>query len=184
MMRARTDEDDFDPSGLIQIGTVKSVDLAAARCIVETGDVETPPLRWIEGRMGATRIWSPPSAGEQVLLICMDGELGGGLVLRGIPSDAFAPAGDSTEELIEFADGARIAYDPEAHRLTALLPGGSTADITADQVKITGNVAIDGDVTVSGKLTAEDDVIGGGKSLKSHKHSAVQAGGGQSGPPA
>ena len=94
-----------------------------------------------------------------------------------------APAGNSAEELIEFADGARIAYDPEAHRLTAQLPGGSTADITADQVTITGNVAIDGDVTVSGKLTANDDVIGGGKSLKSHKHSAVQAGGGQSGPP-
>ncbi len=155
MMRARTDEDDFDPSGLIQIGTVKSVDLAAARCIVETGDVETPPLRWIEGRMGATRIWSPPSAGEQVLLICMDGELGGGLVLRGIPSDAFAPAGNSAEELIAFADGARIAYDPEAHRLTALLPGGSTADITADQVNITN----------------------------SHKHGGVQAGGAQTSPP-
>lgn len=179
-----TDEEDFDPSGIIQIGTVASVDLAAARCTVDIAGQETPPLRWIESRMGETRIWSPPSVGEQVILLCMDGELGAGLVLRGIPSTAFPPAGNSTEEVMLFADGARIAYDPEAHRLTALLPGGSTIDITADQVNITGNVAITGDLDVSGTATATEDVIGGGKSLKTHKHSAVQPGSGQSGPPA
>lgn len=183
MNRARTDEADFDPSELIQIGTVQSVDLPAARCIVAVGDTESPPLAWIESRMGDTRIWSPPSVGEQVLLICMDGELGGGIVLRGIPSDAFAPAGSTTEEAMLFKDGARLSYDPEAHKLTARLPGGSTIDVTADTVAIKGKVAIDGDVTVTGKLTADDDVIGGGKSLKDHKHGGVQAGAAQSGPP-
>lgn len=183
MSRARTDEEDFNPSELIQIGTVKSVDLAAARCVVEVGETETPPLPWMEGRMGETRIWSPPSEGEQVLLICMDGELGGGIVVRGIPSDSFAPAGDSAEEIIIFKDGARMAYDAEAHKLTAQLPAGSTIDVTADTVNITGNVAIDGEVTVTGKVTSDDDVIGGGKSLKSHKHGGVVVGSGQSGPP-
>ena len=183
MNRARTDEEDFNPSELIQIGTVKSVDLVAARCVVEVGETETPPLPWMEGRMGETRIWSPPSEGEQVLLICMDGELGGGIVLRGIPSDDFAPAGSTVEEAIVFKDGARIAYDPDAHKLTAHLPGGSTIDVTADTVNIIGNVAVDGEVTVTGTVTAEEDVIGGGKSLKSHKHGGVQAGGAQTGAP-
>ena len=118
-----------------------------------------------------------------MILICMDGELGGGVVMRGIPSDTFAPAGNSAEEVILFGDGARIAYDPAAHKLTALLPGGSTIDVTADTVNIVGNVAIDGEVTVTGKVTADDDVIGGGKSLKGHKHGGVQAGGAQTGAP-
>ncbi len=183
MRRTATDEDEFDPASLIRVGTVKSVDLTAATCIVEVGDIETPPLQWIETRMGATRIWSPPSEGEQVLLICADGELGGGLVLRGIPCDAFPAAGSALEEIILFSDGARIAYDPEAHKLTASLPGGSTVDITADQVNIIGDVSITGDATVTGKVTANDDVIGGGKSLKNHKHGGVQAGGAQTGTP-
>lgn len=183
MIRARTDEEDFNPSELIQIGTVTSVDLAAARCVVEVGDTETPPLPWMESRTGDTRIWSPPSEGEQVILICMDGELGGGVVMRGIPSDTFAPAGNSSEEVILFGDGARIAYDPEAHKLTAQLPAGSTIDVTADTVNLVGNVAIDGDVTVTGTVTADDDVIGGGKSLKGHRHGGVQAGGAQTGAP-
>lgn len=189
MTHARMDEDDFDPANLIRIGTVKTVDLAEALCVVTVGDIESPPVPWMEARMGKTRIWSPPSIGEQILLICADGELGGGVVLRGIPSDAFPPAASTLEELILFEDGARIAYDPEAHKLTAHLPAGSTIDVTADQVNITGNVAITGDIaidgqaTVTGKLTADDDVIGGGKSLKSHKHGGVQAGGAQTGAP-
>ncbi len=190
MNRARTDEADFDPSELIQIGTVQSVDFAAARCIVAVGDTETPPLPWMESRMGETRIWSPPSEGEQVLLICMDGELAGGVVLRGIPSDAFPPAGDSAEEVLLFKDGARIAYDADAHRLTAQLPAGSAIEVTADTVTINGDVTIAGDVSIDGAatvtrtLTADDDVVGGGKSLKGHTHGGVQAGAAQSGPPA
>lgn len=183
------DEDDFDPANLIRVGTVKTVDLAEALCVVTVGDIETPPLPWMEARMGKTRIWSPPSVGEQVLLICADGELGGGIILRGIPCDAFPAAGDSLEEFILFEDGARVAYDPEAHRLTAQLPAGSSIDVTADQVNIigdlsvTGDVAIDGAATVTQTLTADDDVIGGGKSLKGHKHGGVQAGGAQTGAP-
>jgi len=183
VIRTRTDEGDFDPAELIQIGVVQAVDLSAARCTVAVGGIESPPLRWIESRMGLTRSWSPPSEGEQVLLLCMDGELASGVILRGIPSDAFLPIGDSIEEAILFPDGARIAYDPEAHRLTAHLPGGSTIDVTADTVNIAGDVAIDGSVSVTGTVTADDDVIGGGKSLKTHKHSAVQPGSGQSGAP-
>lgn len=41
-----------------------------------------------------------------------------------------------------------------------------------------------GDVQVEGTLTAAVDVIGGGISLKTHKHGGVQAGGAQTGVPA
>lgn len=172
------DEAPIDPSELIRLGTVSAVDLAAGTCTVDVGDIVTPAIPWIEPRMGATRTWSPPTVGEQVLLICPESELGLAVALRGIPSDTFPVAGNSLEELIEFSDGARIAYDPESHTLTAALPAGGTVAITAE------TVTIDGDVTVTGTLTADVDVIGAGKSLKSHRHSATQPGSGQSGPPA
>lgn len=178
----------FDPATLIRVGVVASVDLAAARCTLRIGDpageeITTPPLRWLAPRAGATRIWSPPSVGEQALLICPDGELGAGIIVPGLYRTAFPAPGSTAEEVILFTDGARVAYDPAAHVLTAELPDGSTANITADQVNITGNVAITGDLTVTGTATAETDVIGGGKSLKSHKHTGVMVWGGVSGPP-
>lgn len=178
----------LDPAAMIRIATVASVDLAAARCTVIYGDpdgeeVESPPLRWLMPRSGDTRIWSPPNIDEQGLLVCPEGDIAGGIFVPGITRDTFPPAGSTIEEATEYRDGARIAYDPDAHILTAQLPAGSTADIMAEQVNITGNVAIDGDVTVTGTLTADTDVVGGGKSLKGHKHLGVTAGGGVSGVP-
>jgi len=176
----RTPEDiETDADGLIRLGTVASVDLAGARCTVRIDeDAESPPLRWIETRMGATRTWSPPSIGEQVLVLCPAGEIAAGIVLRGVASDAHPAPGTTLRELIRFADGAEIAYDPESHELEAVLPSGATAMLVAD-----GGITITGDITLTGKLTASDDVIAGGISLKNHKHGGVQAGGAQTGAP-
>lgn len=190
----------LDPATLIRVGTIASIDLAAARCTLRIGDpdeeeIETPPLPWLAGRAGATRIWSPPSVGEQAMLWCPEGEIAGGIVLTGLPCDAFPPAGDSVEEHILFADGATLSYDPQGHILTATLPAGATANIACDQINITGavsitgplsvtgDVTIDGDLDLSGTATADTDVVGGGKSLKGHKHTGVTAGGGVSGAP-
>jgi len=177
----RTPEDTpTDPDQLLRFGVVASVDLGAARCTVTLDQgVTTPPLRWLESRMGATRVWSPPSVGEQVMLLCPAGEIGGGVVLRGLPSDAIPPAGDSSRELIRFADGAVFAYDPEGHALAFTLPAGATTNIISD-----GGLAITGDITLTGTLTASADVLADGVSLKNHRHTAVQPGSGSSGAPA
>jgi phage baseplate assembly protein V len=170
---------------LIRFGTIAEVDLAAGRCVVDTGDVRSAAVRWIEPRAGATRSWSPPSIGEQVLLICPDGDIAGAVALRGIASDAHPPAGDSLREIFAiFVDGCEIAYDPEAHRLEATLPAGGVARIVAPGgVEIEGDVTITGDVDVTGTLTASEDVKAGAISLKSHKHGNVQAGGAKTGGP-
>lgn len=187
-MAAAPEDIPLDPAAMNRVGVVASVDLATARVTVLYGDpdgeeVESPPLRWLMPRSGDTRIWSPPSIGEQGLILAPEGDIAGAVFLPGLTRDSFPPAGSTSEEVMLFADGARIAYDPDGHVLTAELPGGATANITADQVNITGNIAIDGDVTVSGTLTADTDVVGGGKSLKGHKHTGVTAGGGVSGAP-
>ena len=106
-----------DLAALIRIGTITEVDLDAARCTVRYGDPddddpgETPPIRWLAFRAGMTRIWSPPSVGEQVLLLAPDGQLGNAIAVTGIVQDAFPPLGAGEANMIEFADGARIAYD-------------------------------------------------------------------------
>lgn len=195
-MARQTEDIDADWSTLIRLGTVKSVDLAAAKCIVVFGDPddeepsETPPIRWLCGRAGRTRVWSPPSVGEQVILLTPDAQIGAAVALTGIVQNAFPPAGSDEIELIEFADGARISYDAAAHALAAQLPDGATAAITASGgITLTGDVTINGtltvndDVTVNGKIDATGDVTGDGISLSGHKHGGVQAGGAKTAPP-
>ena len=171
---------------LVQLGRIVSVDHAAATCTVEIGDLTTGELPWLAPRAGALRIWSPPTVGEQVLVLAAEGDLANGVVLPALWSDAHPAPSDSADVVhLEFADGAILAYDVAAHALTATLPGGGTAAITAPGgLTITGDVTIEGDVTLSGTLTADTDVIGGGKSLKGHRHTAVTSGTAQSGPPA
>ena len=181
----RTPEDaPTDADKLIRYGTIASVDLAAARCVVklDTG-AETAPLRWIETRMGATRTWSPPSVGEQVVLLCAGGEIGGGVVLRGLVSNAHPAPGDSLTELVEFSDGAVVSYDPVGHALAIILPDGATATLTAPggttingDVTINGDTTLNGDAHATGTITGDTDVIADGISGKGHTHSEPQGG--------
>lgn len=195
---ARPEEDiPADPLGIARVARVTGVDLAAGTCTVALGDpddddgeVTSPPLRWTGGRHGALRIWSPPSEGEQVLVLCPEGDLAQGVVMGGVARDTY-PAADSSEATVAlFGDQGRFAYDPAAHACTIDLPAGATLSINAQGgIALTGPVSIDGDVTVTGKLdvsgqiTSPDDVLGGGKSLKTHRHTGIQAGGAVSGPP-
>lgn len=168
-----------DPDKLIRFGTIASVDLAGARCVVDLDDdCQSPPIRWIEVRSGKTRTWSPPSQGEQVLLLCPGGEIGAAVALRGVACDAYPPAGNSLTEIIgQYDDGAVISYDPVAHQLACVLPAGATLHIVAETVEI------EGDLQVTGTVTADQDVVASGISLKSHHHLGAQAGTGKTAGP-
>lgn len=204
MLKSKPFQEDIpaDLATMVRVGTVIEVDLADARCIVRYGDpddedpAQTPPIRWLTARAGLTRIWSPPSVGEQVLLLAPDGQLGAAIALTGIVQDAYPPLGNSKTEALEFEDGAKITYDPESSALVAVLPSGGTVDLTADGgITLRGDVTIEGDLTTNGDgtftgdvdvdktVTASEDVVGAGVSLKDHTHSGVSSGSSQSGPP-
>ena len=165
------------------------VTLSPPRCRVRFGDPddggddgETPPIRWLAGRAGKTRRWSPPSVGEEVLLLAPDGQIGNAVALTGLSNDGNPPPSGEDVELIRFDDGAIISYDAAAHALTAILPAGGTVAIeAAGGVSIKGAVAIEGDVSITGGRTATTDVSAAGISLKSHRHGNVQAGGAKTG---
>lgn len=77
--------------------------------------------------------------------------------------------------------------------MTINAPAGTT--INSPQIVLNGNVTYIGNMTgqagnggtgnasTPGTITAQTDVIGGGKSLKTHVHSGVQPGGGNTGQP-
>ncbi len=189
LMAGQAEDIPLDPATLVRLATVVSVDLAEARCTVQIGDEDSddsisPPVRWGGMRCGKTRIWSPPSVGEQGELHCPDGEIENAIFYPGIVCDAFPPVGSDETEIIEFEDGSRVSYDPVGHAFEINLSDGATARIVAPGgLTIDADVTINGDIDLQGKMTATDDVIADGKSLKSHKHSGVQAGGGQTGTP-
>lgn len=184
MRGARHDDDDAELGELIRFGTIAEVDLGAGRCIVAAGDVMTGPIRWLQPRAGKTRSWSPPSVGEQVILLAPEGELAGAIALLGMSSSEFPPAGDTLRELVQFEDGTVVAYDPEAHRLDAHLCAGGQVLIIADGgVEIRGDVSITGNVQVTGQIDATVDVVAASISLKSHKHGGVQGGAAKTGAP-
>lgn len=173
----------LDPEQLtgdvLRLGVIASVDHAQATCTVESGDMVTGDLPWIAPRAGGLRVWSPPTVGEQCLLLSPEGDIENGVVIVGLYCDAFPPP-SANPDLIQFQfdDGAVIAYDLSGHALTVTLPAGGTATVDAP-----GGLTLNCDVTVNGKLTASTDVVGAGISLKGHKHGGVQAGGAQSGTP-
>lgn len=169
---------------LIRHGRIASVDLPAGRITVSLGDLETQPIRWFTGGAGGTKVWSRPKEGEQVTLLCPDGDIEGAIALRGHTCDAFPHIGDEDREVVQFEDGATLAYNPETHALEIVLPGGATANIVAPGgVTIQADVRIQGDLTVEGSVAADDDVTAGDISLQNHTHSGVQPGSGNTGGP-
>ncbi len=166
-----------DLSQLMRVGRIVSVDLGKGTCTVELGDpdseeVETTDIAWGVIRAGKTRVWSPPSEDEQVLLFCPDGDIAQAIPIGALYSDQFPAPGDGTREFVRFDDGAEFGYDPEANHYEVTLPGGATTRIESD-----------GGVTIVGDLTVEGDVIADGVSLKRHAHEGVQPGAGLTGMP-
>ncbi|MGN5592561.1 phage baseplate assembly protein V [Stutzerimonas nitrititolerans] len=159
---------------LIRLGTIAAVDHAAARCTVQTGGLTVPNLPWLAQRAGTSSDWDPPTVGEQCILFSPSGEPALGVALVGLYSQQRpAPSNSANLRRRTYPDGAVIDYDHATSTLTATLPGGGKAKLTAP-----GGVTILGDVDITGLVTVSEDVIAAGISLVTHKHGGVQTGSG------
>ncbi len=164
---------------LIRIGTIAAVDHAAARCTVKTGGLTVPNLPWLAQRAGTSSDWDAPTVGEQCLLLSPSGEPAQGIALIGLYSQQRpAPSSSANLRRRTYPDGAVIDYDHASHTLTATLPTGGKAKLTAP-----GGVTILGDVDITGLVTVSDDVIAAGISLVKHVHGGVQGGPSKTGAP-
>lgn len=183
---------------LIRYGTVQSVDVVHARVTVAVGGLTTKPIPWMAPRAGATRTWSPPSPGEQVLVLAPLGNLGAAVALTGIFYDAHPLPADATADnvLLAFGDGAVLLYDHIAHLLKGTLPAGGRVELTAPGgFRLVGDVDVDGALHVthpvtldqtlhaSQDITSDADMKAGDISLRQHPHDQVQPGPGFTGKP-
>lgn len=175
---------------LIRIGTVSAVNLDDGLCRVDTGNNTTNWLHWLAARAGRTRSWNAPSVGEQVLVLCLGGELDTGFVLPGVFSDDNpAPSASADALHWSFPDGAVIEYEPENGALKAT--GIQTATIQAavkimlDSPEVECSALLKTatlEVTKGGKMKGDVTHSGGsfssnGITVDSHKHGGVKSGG-------
>lgn len=198
-------------SNMIRLGTVASLDTENARVTVDIGGLITDWLPWLTGRAGATRTWSAPRPGEQVLLLAPYGDLAQAVALPAVYQDAHpAPQTTDSIEAVHFPDGAAVTYDSAAHVLT-VNAGSARVIVNCTQASInaSGSVTLNapattctGALTVQGHLTyqagmsgtgassvAGDLAVSGGLTNKGvsvgagHRHSGVEPGEKMSGPP-
>ncbi|WP_333617461.1 phage baseplate assembly protein V [Mixta calida] len=174
---------------LIRIGTVAAVNLDDGVCRVDTGNNTTDWLHWLTVRAGRSRSWSAPSVGEQVLVLCLGGELDTGFVLPGVFSDDNpAPSASADALHWSFPDGAVIEYEPDTGALTAtgiqtaLIKAAVSITLDSPLVECTqalktatfeliGGGTMKGDVQHSGGMLSSN-----GKVLHTHQHKGDSGG--------
>lgn len=168
---------------LIRFGTIKTINPSKPipRVIVNLGDIDTPEIRCMNVRAGADATWDMPSDGEECVVVSPCGEIGPtSFVLYGFYNDDHpAPSDDLNKKIRMFADGCVIAYDVSDHHLSAILPIGGTAVLTADGgVIVNGNTTINGDLTLNGNQTTNgstvisgNHTVGGSQLVQGSSHS-------------
>jgi phage baseplate assembly protein V len=191
---------------LLRLGTVHSVDHAAVRLRVQTGQLVTDWLPWLERRAGETTTWNPPSVGEQCIVFSPSGEPAGGIVLVGLNSAAIAPPSHSpASHVVKFPDGATFSYDHAGSHLeitgiaTCRIVAGESITLDTPLTHCTGKLVVDDLLTygngINGtggahknSITGDFTHAGGAMSwngivVHAHHHQGVIHGGDESGDP-
>ncbi len=129
---------------VLTIGTIMSIDNASGRVRVKVGDLLTPPIPVMQLRSGDIRMHWMPSANEQVTIAAPSGDMARAFVMGSLP-----------------IDGNMVAPDAAS----------PTMDLGTGTLRIIGKLYVDGDIEVTGDVTAS------GVSLTRHTHGGVQSGG-------
>lgn len=179
---------------IIRFGLIAEVDYAQAKARVKCGEILTDFLPFITLRSGTTKTWSPPTQGEQCVILAASGELTTACIITGLYTQN-SPSHSADEHVIEFADGAKITYNQSSGALvvtgikTVSITATNQIDIDCPTINIKGDVNIDGSLSTTGTSTtkgnistqgsviASGDIKGGSISLQNHVH--VEQGDGQ-----
>lgn len=160
------------------LGLVTHVNPEDGTCRVQTGDNHTDWIAFRSARMGATKIWLPPSVGEQVEITSRNGELEASHVGSSLPTDDNPIPANPQHAQIHMPDGAEFRYDHEASILHINLPSTATLNLIGGNLNLTGS----GVVTIGGQTINLNGALNiNGKPFLQHNHLNVQGGMGVSG---
>ncbi|PZP30439.1 MAG: phage baseplate assembly protein V [Roseateles depolymerans] len=190
---------------LLRLGTISHVNAKGYRVRVAAGGLASNWLPWLSVRAGTTRTWSPPTVGEQCLLISPGGDLVNGVALVGLFSDAIPPNDDRDNvDATHYPDGTVHEYDHEAHRdllkcvgdVLRQIEGNVLFDVKGDIThQAQGAVVIASETSITLRvgdakleltpegIKATPDVIAGGISQVNHVHGGVRSGNDKSSKP-
>lgn len=146
-------------ANLIRVGVVSQLDEANARVIVKVGGLTTDWLPWITARAGATRTWSAPRPGEQVIVLAPYGDPAQAVVLPSIYQDAHpAPASTKDVEHTVYPDGTTVDYNSASNTLNITVAGSAKVIINCKEATINADTSVTlntPQTTCKGKLTVE-----------------------------
>ena len=193
-------------ANLIRYGKIASVDHAGVTVRVNLGEITTGAVRWVAVRAGRTATWSPPTEGEQVLLVSPNGDLSAGTAIIGLYSDAHpSPSASPDEHVVLYPDGARTTYNHASSDLqlagirTVTIQASEHLTIECPDSDIKGNLVVHGLLSYLAGLAGQGGGVGNritgpliqvdgelssnGVVLETHVHTN-SGGDGNGGPPA
>lgn len=158
-------------SNLIRLATVIKLDSDLARVKVAFQNNQTGWIPWTTARAGNVKTWSPPSIGEQVVMLCPNGATEQALCLPALyKNDCPAPDNSPDNDTIVYPDGATICYNAKVHSLSAILPAGAITIITSNGgLTFNGNVSINGNVSVKGSINASGNISDSQRSMSADR---------------
>lgn len=175
---------------LIRYGVVEAVQYNPPRCRVRSGELLTDWLPWLTPRAGEMCAWCPPSTGEEVLLLSLDGNTETAFVLPALFSqDNPPPTDDGAQIHITLPGGATVIWDTKTRTLSVrgfdtLNAEGGCVNLHADNITLTGAITLKGDTTIHGSVTQDGGPLSSqGVILDSHVHGGVKSGGNTTGGP-
>lgn len=146
-------------ANLIRMGVVAELDTTEARVRVKMGGLTTDWLPWLTARAGATRTWSAPTVGEQVLVLSPYGDPSQAVALPAIYQDGKpAPADSADVERVVFPDGSVVEHDSASNTLTVTVAGSGNVVVNCKQATINAETSVTlntPQTTCKGKLTVE-----------------------------
>ncbi|BFM16269.1 phage baseplate assembly protein V [Maricurvus nonylphenolicus] len=148
---------------IVRMGTVFAVDTTAAKVRVKDSQGwESNWINWGVKRAGDDRDWEPYSEGEQVVVLCPNGDTAQAIVLCSLNSnDHPAPSNDADIISKLFRGGISYELNKEEGTITLNLP---------TKIIINANVELNGDLNQDGTHISTGDQVAGEISQISHTH--------------
>ncbi len=156
--------------GLIRVGRVSAIypEKARARVAFEAHKLVSYELSVVQKQTLKNRDYWMPDVGEYVLCVFLPTGNASGFIIGSLYSEQNVPDLDTNDKrAMLFDDGTYIEYDRKAHLLTVDVPSGVI------NININGPV----NITATGNINVNGDVIADGISLKNHVHPENDSGG-------